>query len=573
MGARSATIFPEELNVRIDGRLADHALLEEQRFETERLLTALSWKSGLDPHHPLIVCVMGGTGTGKSTLFNSLAGEVISNVGIRRPSTLKPVISVHENFVERITECPFIGPFHQGPEGGGNQAEIRVLPHRQEESAGLVLVDSPDFDSVELSNRVIADNFFVISDMMLFVTSQEKYGDLVGHQILERAVDWGKHTVVVMNKVTSDRAFEDFREMLRVSLGRIGEPIRVGRFTPSPEIIPGIRDRAEFSALLRMGAGSAEVDSIREEELARLRGRTASSVENLRTMLASRLRRVESVNFQIRLALSRVSADMEKRLDAVLSEDIERRLRDRLRSLLNKYDIFSAPRMMVRRAIRKALGMVAGIFTPQVGGASLAGGDKEARIEDFETTRSSAKLKPLEWAVARLDLEVAEILSSDSALEDLRLVAKNDIPRWDSGQIRSLFDEAFPGVENLLESEFERLRQGLSRADELKLYGSYTLWALVLITAEIVMGGGLTLLDVLLSTVVLPFIPKWLLSLKVLDILRDIGERVDQEYRHILRSILEKRAKLYTDEFRGLLPDEEALYRLKGIRTRLDGEI
>jgi ABC-type uncharacterized transport system ATPase component len=84
MGARSATIFPDKLDVRIDGRLADHASLEERRFETERLLTALSWKSGLDMDYPLIVCVMGGTGTGKSTLFNSLAGEVISKVGIRQ---------------------------------------------------------------------------------------------------------------------------------------------------------------------------------------------------------------------------------------------------------------------------------------------------------------------------------------------------------------------------------------------------------------------------------------------------------------------------------------------------------
>jgi hypothetical protein len=48
------------------------------------------------------------------------------------------------------------------------------------------------------------------------------------------------------------------------------------------------------------------------------------------------------------------------------------------------------------------------------------------------------------------------------------------------------------------------------------------LWALVLITAEIVLGGGFTLLDALLGSVVVPFIPKWLLSLKVIDLLREI---------------------------------------------------
>ena len=54
------------------------------------------------------------------------------------------------------------------------------------------------------------------------------------------------------------------------------------------------------------------------------------------------------------------------------------------------------------------------------------------------------------------------------------------MPRWSPEEIRSHYDAAFPGMEHLLEAEFNRFRDGLSRTDELKLYGSYTLWALFL---------------------------------------------------------------------------------------------
>jgi predicted GTPase len=36
---------------------------------------------------PLVVVVLGSTGSGKSSLFNALAGESLSEVGVLRPTT------------------------------------------------------------------------------------------------------------------------------------------------------------------------------------------------------------------------------------------------------------------------------------------------------------------------------------------------------------------------------------------------------------------------------------------------------------------------------------------------------
>lgn len=550
-----------------DRRLDDFAWLEARQIEAGRFLRALQWKRELGLDSPLVAAVMGGTGTGKSTIFNSLAGDKISLVAVRRPSTMKPVIFAHEHYISSLAQGSFMPPRHERSRGQEDESVI-IFTHRQNDLAGIILIDTPDFDSVEISNRVLAENFFVISDIVIFVTSQEKYGDLSGRLMKERAEKWGKQTIFVMNKVVSDLAFEDFRNGL--SAGKSGErdPIRIERMGSSPEMIPGLRDRFGFAELLRAAADPSMRERTHTQELANLRAATISQMRELTEALEFEAERIRTANIKIHSILSRVGQQMEAKLEAVLSNDIEVRMQERLQTLLKKYDIFFLPRMIVRNAIRKALGTIAGLFFPVLDQPQHRGVAQE-RSEDLNATRSVVKLQPLEWAVARLNLEIGEFLSSDDALADLCRIAKNDIQRWGQAEISSLFDEAFPGVEELLKAEFDRLREGLSRTDEMKLYGSYTLWALLLITAEIVMGGGLTLLDVLLSSVVLPFIPKWLLSLKVLDLLKEIGRKVDVEYRHILGKILAKQAELYTGEFNGLLPDEAALKHVQELSNRL----
>jgi energy-coupling factor transporter ATP-binding protein EcfA2 len=567
---QSVTTLADRIRLSFDRRLKDFPALTDKQSEADRFLKALEWKTGLAPDFPAIACLMGGTGTGKSTLFNSLAGSMISRVGIRRPCTTNPVLFVHRRWMDETVRCPFLeaGPAETGVEG---EATVNIAEHEEPRLSGLILVDTPDVDSVELANRIVAENFFIISDILILVTSQEKYGDLTGLEIRERAMQWKKRSLSIMNKVVSDVAFEDFRRGLGEGNGADHDPVRIERSDSAVEFIPGLADLPEFSELYAIAGGATEGRRIRIEEMERLRRETLRRVESLGRAAQGEMERVNALNNKVRRILERVTRDMETKLDGVISEDVQTRVQGRLGQLLKKYDIFFVPRAWVRKAVTSALGALGDIFSFTLGKMAGEDPEKAARNEDFEETRSKVQLEPLEWAVASLNREIADLLASDTALEDLRTVARNDIPRWGPNEIRARFDDAFPGVENLLESEFDGFRRGLSRTDELKLYGSYTLWALVLITAEIVLGGGFTLLDALLGSVVVPFIPKWLLSLKVLDLLREIGGRVNEEYRRILRAILESQANLYIDEFRGMLPDAEAMGELVALRKQLQG--
>lgn len=544
----------------LDSRLNDFQVFNEKNLEAERLLLAWSWKSGLSGSFPLITCLMGGTGTGKSTLFNSLAHRKISEVGMRRPCTVKALILSPAGPVNNLRECPFL---KLDPDGN-----TILIVDDSPASDNIILVDTPDFDSIELSNRVIAEDFFIISDVIVFITSQEKYADLAGHQMAERARQWGKKTVFVMNKVTSHAAFNDFRRALELR-GQMSEPVRIERFPAAPELIEGLPERPEVAERMLAQTSRVGAESLRKKEMERLKIHTVASLEDLEKALSDQTERVAEVNHKIDGIFKETSEKMELQLDAIVSEDIELRSRERLQELLRKYDILFVPRMVIRNALKSVFQSVAELFTGQWGVPTVQVDEKQIRTEDFQGTRAAVRLKPLESAVAELNRRIADLLSSDPGLQDLREVAREHVARWDGEKIQELYDQAFPGVEQLLDAEFNHFREGLSRVDEIKLYGSYTLWALLLITAEIVVGGGFTLLDALLNTVIVPFIPKWLLKLKVLDVLREIGRRVDDEHRRALLGILDKQANLYFDEFTDLLPDKEALERLRGLRSSL----
>ncbi len=144
-----------------------------QRAEIEGIADDLHRKAdALDVERPLLnVMLMGGTGVGKSTLMNALAGASVAQASFTRPTTRDPVVYFHQS----------IKPDRLDPA----LRLCKLIQHDREPLMHKVIVDTPDVDSNDLANRDKLKELLPVADVVLYVGSQEKYHDQLGWELFK----------------------------------------------------------------------------------------------------------------------------------------------------------------------------------------------------------------------------------------------------------------------------------------------------------------------------------------------------------------------------------------------------
>jgi energy-coupling factor transporter ATP-binding protein EcfA2 len=151
---------------------------------------------------PLVVLLLGPTGAGKSTLFNTIAGRPLSPTGVLRPTTRTAVVLASDDDRAALSDGPLAGL-------GADQVHLVTDPSAV---PGLAVVDAPDVDSIEHANRALADRLVEAADLCIFVTTASRYADRVPWTVLGRVRERGLPLLVVVNRLPPTES--DRREVL-----------------------------------------------------------------------------------------------------------------------------------------------------------------------------------------------------------------------------------------------------------------------------------------------------------------------------------------------------------------------
>ncbi|MED7929395.1 YfjP family GTPase [Nonomuraea sp. LP-02] len=239
--------------------LLEAATLGEGRLPEEAVTAARAVaeragaRAGLSLDHT-VAALAGATGSGKSSLYNALAGEELAVVGVTRPTTSTAQAALWDG------------------EGAGPLLDWLDVPHRHSaadaDGSGLVLLDLPDHDSIRLSHRLEVDRLVELVDLLVWVVDPQKYADAALHErYLRPLAGHGDVMLVVLNQVDRlppqavERCVGDLRRLLEGD-GLADVPVlavsaRTGEGMAGLREVLGERVAARASWAARLGADVA----------------------------------------------------------------------------------------------------------------------------------------------------------------------------------------------------------------------------------------------------------------------------------------------------------------------------
>ena len=159
----------------------------------------------------LVLAIAGGTGTGKSSLVNALAGEIITSVSVLRPHTDEPFAVIPENPEPAVTVL----------------LDTLGIAYRHEHAAftRTAIIDLPDVDSIADWHRERVEDLIPRVDGVIWLFDPDKYRDPIVHdEFLARLAEHRSQFIFALNKIDKLRPddLQTVRQDLLETLGADG---------------------------------------------------------------------------------------------------------------------------------------------------------------------------------------------------------------------------------------------------------------------------------------------------------------------------------------------------------------
>ena len=511
----------------------------------------------------LWVVFVGGTGTGKSTLFNAFCGMPLSETGVERPKTCGPIIFAHRNCpIEKGFPLNAIQIQRQSSEdlnskaASGQPGHLLILEHDREEWAHLIVVDTPDLDSVEAVNRQITQDLFLISDAAVFVTSQEKYADEIPFQLFLRISQEKKPYFFLLNKARDDFVKEDVTSIFESQ----GISIRKERmwsipFSPSNPFqwISEHTTFRDFTNDFNREISPHKIDEFREKQ-------HSGRAENLRLQVGKLMGLMKKEEQAVQQWLDQLDALYQKVSEELIKEQKEHfaaesrgYLQTEIRKLFKKYDVLAKPRWFVKEIL----------LTPFRLLGFRSKGDRELHKQGFLKVRQKIDLTPVQMSILKFNRLVLEKLSPSDETTPLFLKLREPGVLMNDKEIKQRVWEEQDQMATWLEETFNKLSQGIPKSKEWGIYSTSLLWGILILSFETVVGGGFTVVDAALDTALAPFVTKGAVELFAYHEIQKVAKELAKRYQEGLISVVRQQRDRYEHCIKSLTTPLKNLEALK----------
>jgi len=190
---------------------------------------------------PLMVAVLGGTGTGKSTIVNRILGTTVSATSYRRTFT-SGAVAVAARPKDIPTE--WLGVEHHVATEGelparGQVGSLVIVPLDQQLLRHVTLIDTPDLDGDQPAHHAEADRAFRWADAVLVLVTPEKYQMTELMPYYRLAERYGIPALFLMNKCEQQIVVDDYAKLLKTQGVKADEKVFVvarddAAFEPAP---------------------------------------------------------------------------------------------------------------------------------------------------------------------------------------------------------------------------------------------------------------------------------------------------------------------------------------------------
>lgn len=412
---------------RLAGALEDslEAMPRGARPEAERALRRLQdlvLPRLEDADAPLLVVVGGSTGSGKSTLVNSLLDRNVSRSGAVRPTTRRPVLVcspaarawfMSDRVLPRLAK-------HEGGAGTSLDAVTVAVDDMMWPSIGIL--DAPDIDSVEEGNRRLASELLDGADLWIFVTTAARYADAVAWRHLEEAAERGLRVAIVLNRVP-----EGAQEEIRADLASLARRRGLGEV---PIIViaeqPLTDGRLPFDAIAAVGSFLRGIGHDAQERAAIVRsslsGAVAASLDEAANALGSARESYRAIASASE-GIDQLVASGAREVASSSSDDVLRgEVSARIAEVLGSWDMTRTLARVLGSVRERVVGAVRGTAAPEEQVRRDLTGGLAQRLSDQYHRAWTEALRLAEPVVAIGEFE--ELLDAQASLERARRTAQ-----------------------------------------------------------------------------------------------------------------------------------------------------